>query len=65
MGRRKKYNQRKLLKGNLERGGGYICCIFLASSESVLVFLGSVDPSVCESDPGKSIHMNKTHRFSD
>lgn len=51
MGRRKKYSQRKVLESNLERGGGdnniIFWCIFLASTESVLLFLNLVELSVC------------------
>ena len=51
MGRRKKYNQRKVLESSLERDGGdnniIFWCIFLASTELVLLFLNLVELSVC------------------
>lgn len=60
--------KKKFLKSILEGGGGdntiIVWCIFIASIESVLLSLNSVDLPVCEPDFGKSIPMNRTPRSS-
>lgn len=66
--KRKNTGKKKFLKSILEGGGGdntiIVWCIFIASIESVLLSLNSVDLPVCEPDFGKSISMNRTPRSS-